>query len=219
MLGSRRSQQLRSTLGVSVSPLTLDLFYAGQTDAVPFGYQTLRTRRINRDLISLLRRQLWSCAPAHVLKVSYRLQMVGVAARSLTAKVVKFQPIGDRAVRQHPGHPVGLSASGATVTSVVMASVPDPAGSGVAAVGDGVKVVAPEPSCLAARVVAVNEADRLTLDPSPRLHRLGRERRGLAASAFAEFRRLFSHAGLLDRLTFGGRLSLRRSPHSIRWAS
>jgi hypothetical protein len=39
--------------------------------------------------------------------------------------------------------------------------------------------------------------------------------RELAASAFAECRRLFSHAGLLHRLTLGGRRSTRRSPHSI----
>lgn len=201
----------------TAAPPLLDLLYVGETDSVSLSDERLGTSGIKSDALSLFRGQLRSDASPNVLKVCDWLKMVWVAARSLSAQVVKLKTFGNFPVLHLPCDPVRLSSSGTTVTSMVFGSIPNPAGGGESLVGDGVEMLSPEPPHFPTAVVIVDEADGFALDPSASGQRLGREQRELAASAFAEFRRLFSHVGLRSRLTLGGSGDY-RSPHSIAWA-
>jgi hypothetical protein len=196
-------------------PFPLDLLNAGQGHAVLLSDEPLRTRRVNCDLFSLLRCQFRSFSSAHVLKVRHWFKMGWIAARSLAAEVIEFKSLGYFPALHNPGDSVRSTSAGLPVARLVLAAVPDPAWSGESAVRDGVEMISPPPTHFSPCVVVMDESDRLAFDPSTGSQGLGSDWSGLSASAFAEFRRLFSHAGLLHRLTLGGRRSLRRSPHSI----
>ncbi len=199
-----------------MSPRLLDLLHPRQAYAVPLRDQSLRSGGIKSDLVSLFGSEFGATPTTHIHKVCHRLKMIWIAAGALTAQMVKFKTFGDFAVLQDPRHTMWFPATGTAIPRVILGTVPDPTRGRVAAVCDCVEMVSPEPAHLPAWVVSVNEPLLLPLhDPSVGMG-LRSNRRGLTAPAFAEFRRLFSHVGLLHRLTSGGRRSLRRPPHSIR---
>ncbi len=161
------------------------------------------------------RREFNSLASADVLSVADRLEMVRPDAGRVTAEMVKFQSVRNRAKRFFVGHAMRQSRSSFdAVTAIaerVLGELPNETGRLIVTVLLSPKMVTPW-RAHSPRVMTLDEPLGLSLHPSVAAVVRGGDGRGFAAATFAEFRsRVRSHIGLLHRL-IGGDGSYRH-PH------